>query len=151
MGRPGVASRTCGCSDEVVRRGSFTGAAETCGYTQSGVSRRIAALERASGGALFRAPGTGRAPTPAGEVLRVHAVAVLAALALRSLRSTTCAGAPADGCASGRSPPPTPRWCPRRSADLRRAAPGVETTVTEGLSWELVGVAAGGNCSTSRW
>jgi DNA-binding transcriptional LysR family regulator len=57
----------------VLRQGSFSGAAATLGIEQSTVSRRIAALEAALGGALFdRAPTGPRATTLALE-LRVNA------------------------------------------------------------------------------
>ncbi|MEV0385147.1 LysR family transcriptional regulator [Nonomuraea sp. NPDC050643] len=63
--------------DEVARSGSFTAAAELLGYTQSAVSRRVAALERAAGGPLFERLARGVRLTPAGEALHRHAVAVL--------------------------------------------------------------------------
>jgi DNA-binding transcriptional LysR family regulator len=63
--------------DEVARSGSFTAAAELLGYTQSAVSRRVAALERAAGGPLFERQARGVRLTPAGSALHRHAVAVL--------------------------------------------------------------------------
>ncbi|MEU6714747.1 LysR family transcriptional regulator [Nonomuraea sp. NPDC046802] len=63
--------------DEVARSGSFTAAAELLGYTQSAVSRRVAALERAAGGPLFERLARGVRLTPAGAALHHHAVAVL--------------------------------------------------------------------------
>ncbi|SEG90959.1 DNA-binding transcriptional regulator, LysR family [Nonomuraea solani] len=63
--------------DEVARSGSFTAAAELLGYTQSAVSRRVAALERAAGGPLFERLARGVRLTPAGVALHRHAVAVL--------------------------------------------------------------------------
>ncbi|WP_327580638.1 LysR family transcriptional regulator [Nonomuraea sp. NBC_00507] len=63
--------------DEVARNGSFTAAAELLGYTQSAVSRRVAALERAAGGPLFERLARGVRLTPAGAALHRHAVAVL--------------------------------------------------------------------------
>ncbi|MFI6599686.1 LysR family transcriptional regulator [Nonomuraea sp. NPDC050536] len=67
--------------DEVATSGSFTAAAELLGYTQSAVSRRIAALERACGGPLFERLARGVRLTPAGVALHRHAVAVLDRLA----------------------------------------------------------------------
>lgn len=122
---------------EVARRGSFTGAADACGYTQSGVSRRIAALERASGGPLFRRRARGVQPTPAGEVLHVHAVAILDALA--AAVDAVCAVRDGTGgrLRIGSFATASAALVPAAVADLRRAAPGVEATVTEALSWEL--------------
>ena len=63
--------------DEVARSGSFTAAADLLGYTQSAVSRRIAALERAAGGPLFERLPRGVRLTPAGHLLHRHAARVL--------------------------------------------------------------------------
>ncbi|WP_246268300.1 LysR family transcriptional regulator [Nonomuraea typhae] len=63
--------------DEVARSGSFTAAAELLGYTQSAVSRRIAAMERAAGGPLFERLARGVRLTPAGHALHRHALAIL--------------------------------------------------------------------------
>ncbi|MER5999900.1 LysR substrate-binding domain-containing protein [Nonomuraea angiospora] len=62
---------------EVSVSGSFTAAAELLGYTQSAVSRRVAALERATGGPLFERLPRGVRLTPAGKALHRHATAVL--------------------------------------------------------------------------
>ncbi|MFE1588058.1 LysR family transcriptional regulator [Streptomyces sp. NPDC058737] len=65
---------------EVADRGTFTAAAHSLGYTQSAVSRQVAALELATGARLFdRFPG-GVRPTGAGRALLRHAVAALDAL-----------------------------------------------------------------------
>jgi DNA-binding transcriptional LysR family regulator len=63
---------------EVIRRGSITEASRTLGYTQSAVSRHVAALEAEYGVRLLeRGPG-GVEPTPYGVRLLQHADAVLA-------------------------------------------------------------------------
>jgi DNA-binding transcriptional LysR family regulator len=139
---PGPAPHSVALEDlrvfcEVARRGSFTGAADACGYTQSGVSRRIAALERASGGPLFRRRARGVQPTPAGEVLHVHALAILDALAaavdaVRAVRDGTGGRLRVGSFATASA-----ALVPAAVAELRRAAHGIETTVTEALSWEL--------------
>ncbi len=66
----------------VVDTGTFGAAADELGYTQSGVSQQVAALERAVGTRLLTRPGGPRrvSLTPAGEALVVHARAVLARL-----------------------------------------------------------------------
>jgi molybdate transport repressor ModE-like protein len=59
--------------------GSFGGAADELGYTQSAISQQIAALERLVGQPLIDRPG-GRRPaglTPAGEMLLSHAGDIL--------------------------------------------------------------------------
>jgi DNA-binding transcriptional LysR family regulator len=63
----------------VVETGTFTGAAEQLGYTQSAVSQQIARLERSVGAALLERPGGPRRVrlTPVGEALALHARAVI--------------------------------------------------------------------------
>ncbi|QDY78781.1 LysR family transcriptional regulator [Streptomyces qinzhouensis] len=65
----------------VADTGSFTGAAARLNYTQSAVSRRIAALEQRAGGALFERLPRGVRLTPAGRLLHQHALEVLDRLA----------------------------------------------------------------------
>lgn len=62
---------------EVAARGSFTAAAEAMGYTQSSISRQIAALEAAAGGRLFERETRGVRLTEAGRVLLRHGAKVL--------------------------------------------------------------------------
>jgi DNA-binding transcriptional LysR family regulator len=65
----------------VVDEGSFAGAARALGYTQSGVSQQIFALERMTGVPLLIRPPGGRRPlslTEEGRVLLSHARALLA-------------------------------------------------------------------------
>jgi molybdate transport repressor ModE-like protein len=65
---------------EVGRRGSFSAAAESLGYTQPAISRQIAMLERETGTTLLeRHPGGARL-TDAGELLARHAERILARL-----------------------------------------------------------------------
>lgn len=61
----------------VAGSGSFTQAAVRLNYTQSAVSRRIAALEEQAGGALFERLPRGVRLRPAGEVLYQHAIDIL--------------------------------------------------------------------------
>src|ERR671918_694743 len=68
--------------EAIAATGSFGGAADRLGYTQSAVSQQIAALERLIGQPLIDRPG-GRRPvglTEAGSLLLEHSEAVLARL-----------------------------------------------------------------------
>jgi DNA-binding transcriptional LysR family regulator len=68
--------------EAIAATGSFGGAADQLGYTQSAVSQQIAALERLVGHPLIDRPG-GRRPvglTEAGSLLLDHSEAVLARL-----------------------------------------------------------------------
>ncbi|WP_331750548.1 MULTISPECIES: LysR family transcriptional regulator [unclassified Streptomyces] len=61
----------------VAETGSFTKAAVRLNYTQSAVSRRIAALEQRAGGPLLQRLPRGVRLNPAGRVLHRHALEVL--------------------------------------------------------------------------
>src|SRR3981189_2043949 len=63
---------------EVIRRGSFSGAAEALSYTQSAVSQAIARLEAETGTTLLVRDRKGIRPTTAGETLVGHADTILA-------------------------------------------------------------------------
>ncbi|MGH2882801.1 MAG: LysR family transcriptional regulator [Solirubrobacteraceae bacterium] len=62
---------------EVAQTGSFSAAAASLGYTQSAVSRQVAALEAVAGRRLFERGRHGVALTPAGARLLTSAVRVL--------------------------------------------------------------------------
>ena len=62
---------------EVAEAGSFSAAAQSLGYTQSAVSRQVAALEATAGRRLFDRSRTGVTLTPAGARLLSTAVRVL--------------------------------------------------------------------------
>jgi DNA-binding transcriptional LysR family regulator len=65
---------------EVARCGSFSGAAESLGYTQPAISRHVALLERETGTTLLERRPTGVRLTDAGQLLVRHADIVLARL-----------------------------------------------------------------------
>ncbi|MBV9005278.1 MAG: LysR family transcriptional regulator [Solirubrobacterales bacterium] len=81
---------------EVAQAGSFSAAAESLGYTQSAVSRQVAALEVVAGRQLFERSHKGVAMTPAGARLLASAVRALDELdgALRELAGEETAGGP---------------------------------------------------------
>lgn len=81
---------------EVAQAGSFSAAAQSLGYTQSAVSRQVAALEAVAGRRLFDRSRHGVTLTPAGVRLLASAVRVLDELdaALRELAGESVAAGP---------------------------------------------------------
>src|ERR1700758_203138 len=63
---------------EVVRRGSFSAAAEALSYTQSAISQAIARLEAETGATLVVRDRRGVRPTMAGATLVEHADSIFA-------------------------------------------------------------------------
>ncbi|WP_408898917.1 LysR family transcriptional regulator [Nocardioides sp. R1-1] len=78
----------------VRRLGSLTAAAAELGYTQSAISRQVAALEREVGQPLLERGARGVVPTAAGEAFAQHARAAVAATdrALRAAREASGGG-----------------------------------------------------------
>jgi DNA-binding transcriptional LysR family regulator len=119
---------------EVARRGSFTAAAQALRYTQSAISRQIAALETDTGTTLFDRIPRGVRLTDEGRCLLDHAEAVLGRLdtarrdlaALRDLdvgRLRIGAFATADAA-----------LVPRAMAAFHAKHPSVVLSLTEGLT-----------------
>lgn len=81
---------------EVAQAGSFSAAADNLGYTQSAVSRQVAALEAVAGRPLFERSRHGAAVTPAGARLLPRAIRVLEELdaARRELAGEQISGGP---------------------------------------------------------
>jgi DNA-binding transcriptional LysR family regulator len=121
----------------VAEHGSFTAAAGRLGYTQSAVSRRIAALERAAGIALFHRDARGVRLTGPGAVLHRHARIALqamddAAAALAAVRDGT-----AGPLRLGAVPTANATLVPRALARLEADHPQVEPRLREGGSVDL--------------
>ncbi len=116
---------------EVARSGSFSAAADWLGYTQSAVSRQVAAAERAAGAPLFERHARGVRPTAAGDVLVRHAARVLDGVAgatqeLAGLRHRL-AGRLSVGC----YPTVAVVLVPRALARLTAVHPGVRVDLLE--------------------
>jgi DNA-binding transcriptional LysR family regulator len=124
--------------DVVARTGSFTAAAVELNYTQSAVSRRIASLEAEAGGPLFERLPRGVRLTPAGHALHRHAREVVKRLdrageELAAIRRGTGGRLRVGAFASANAV-----LVPGALRDFRAAHPGVEVTLVEGLSGELM-------------
>jgi DNA-binding transcriptional LysR family regulator len=115
---------------QIAQAGSFSAAAHSLGYTQSAVSRQVAALETATGRRLFDRSRNGVTLTPAGTRLLASAVRVLDELdaVLRELSGETSAAGPVR---LGAFATAAAGLVPRALAGL---APPVTVTLREGTT-----------------
>jgi DNA-binding transcriptional LysR family regulator len=122
---------------EVADRGTFSAAAASLGYTQSAVSRQVAAVERAAGTQVFDRRHDGVTPTQAGHTILRHAAAALAEIeaADRELR-----GLPTEtGMVHlGVFPSAGADLLPRALTLLRRTHLGIAVTSRDGATPALV-------------
>ncbi|WP_194919195.1 LysR family transcriptional regulator [Catenulispora rubra] len=123
---------------EVARRESFTAAAGSLGYTQSAISRQIAALESSVGTPLFDRLPRGVRLTEEGRALVPHATAVVGRLraAVADVRAVRTLGG--GGLRLGAIPTADMALIPGAIARFRQAHPAVVVTHTEGLTRGLV-------------
>ncbi|MFI6675665.1 LysR family transcriptional regulator [Kribbella sp. NPDC050470] len=122
---------------EVAERGTFTSAATALGYTQSAVSRQIAALERAAGARLLERRREGVRLTAAGQVVLRSAAGVLDQL---DATARELAGLPETGgtVRLGWFPSAGAVVLPRAISALRRTHPSITVTTREGSTPALV-------------
>ena len=116
---------------EVARVGSFSTAADQLGYTQSAVSRQIAATEAAVGAALFARHARGVQLTAAGEVLVRHAGKIVDDVTAASQELTGLRDRLAGRLAVGAFPTVAADLLPRAIARLLAAHPGVRVQLNE--------------------
>jgi DNA-binding transcriptional LysR family regulator len=120
---------------EVAGRGSFTGAAESLQYTQSAISRQIAALEKEVGAPLFdRLPRRGVRLTDAGRSLLPHAEAVLERLASAHGEIAALGRLEAGQLRVGAFPTANAELMPRALALFRARHPAISPSLIEGTS-----------------
>jgi DNA-binding transcriptional LysR family regulator len=129
---------------EVVRRGSFSAAAGALSFTQPAVSRQIAALEREAGAQLLERTARGIRLTEAGRVLLEHADPILDRLAAAQSQVESVARLEAGRLRIGAFPTANATVVPRAIAAFAAEHPGVELSLTESVSDDLVrGLGAG--------
>jgi len=116
---------------EVARSGSFSAAAERLGYTQSAVSRQVAASEKATGGALFERQARGVRTTPAGAALVRRAGRVLDEVAAASEELAGMRDRLAGRVVVGAYPTAMAHLVPRGLVRLLAAHPGVQVQLLE--------------------
>jgi DNA-binding transcriptional LysR family regulator len=123
---------------EVVRRGTFAGAADALSFTPSAVSQQMAKLEAEAGTALLAREGAGVQLTEAGRMLHEHALSIVEAVrraraGLDALQAEQVKRLRIAAC-----PVATAAVVPRALRVLRRRLPGAEllleeTTATDAL------------------
>ncbi|HEY6771920.1 MAG TPA: LysR substrate-binding domain-containing protein [Solirubrobacterales bacterium] len=117
---------------EVAARGTFTGAAESLGYTQSAISRQVAALEEAAGTPLFERRARGVRLTEAGETLLQRAGTVLDEVDAAQQELAGIAEPATGRLRVGAFPTAVAALVPRTIAGFRRRQPGVRVSLREG-------------------
>ena len=122
---------------EVAERGSFTAAAVTLGYTQSAISRQIAAAEHEVGVQLFDRVTGGVRLTAAGQVLLRQGVIALDALD-EAQRELTGAAVEVQRVRLGVFAAAGSALLPPALSLLRRQRPDIEVTSREGSTPSLV-------------
>jgi DNA-binding transcriptional LysR family regulator len=117
----------------VVETGTFSGAAEQLGYTQSAVSQQVGTLERIVGAPLFERPG-GRRPvrlTAAGEMLLTHTRAVLARVGAAAADLRALASGEQGELRVGTMPSVGTKVLPRLLETFREQWPGIQIVLRE--------------------
>jgi len=122
----------------VAEHGSISGAARSLRYTQSAVSRQIAALESETGARLFDRLPRGVALTEEGRCLLRHAEAVVDRLAAARRDLDVLRGLGAGRLRVGAFPTAVAALVPRALAAYRSAHPDIELTLVEGRTPALL-------------
>jgi DNA-binding transcriptional LysR family regulator len=117
---------------EVAARGSFSAAADALGYTQSAVSRQVAAMEAAAGVPLFERRPRGAEPTRAGRALLGHGAAVLEHVEAARLELAGMRDRLEGRLTVGAFPTALSVLVPRALARLREAHPALVVLLREG-------------------
>ncbi|MDF5752187.1 LysR family transcriptional regulator [Spongiactinospora sp. TRM90649] len=123
---------------QVAVTGSFTRAAERLGYTQSAVSRQVAAMETAAGAPLFDRGGRGVALTPAGQVLVRRATEILADLSATELELAGLRDRLAGRLSIGAYPTAAMALVPRAMAEVTSGHPGLSVILEEAATPALL-------------
>jgi DNA-binding transcriptional LysR family regulator len=128
----------------VAEQGTFTAAAASLGYTQSAVSRQIAAIERIAGAELLERRREGVRLTAAGRVVMRRATIVLDEIAATARELSGLPGQ-AGTVRVGWFPSAGAVLLPAALAALRRTDPGLHVVSREGTTPALVRTLRAGN------
>jgi DNA-binding transcriptional LysR family regulator len=116
---------------QVAAAGSFTRAAEVLGYTQSAISRQVAAMEAAAGAPIFDRSRRGVALTPAGQVLVRRATEILADIAATEHELAGLRDRLAGRLTIGAYPTAAMALVPRAMAEVASSHPGLAVVLEE--------------------
>jgi DNA-binding transcriptional LysR family regulator len=119
---------------EVATRGSFTAAADALGYTQSAISRQVAAMEAAAGAPLFERHARGVRPTGAGAVFLRHAAPILERVEAARLELGGLSDRLEGRLSLGAYPTALAVLVPHALARLREEHPSIAITLREGTT-----------------
>src|SRR5438270_3901286 len=122
---------------EVVRRGSFSAAAESLSYTQSAVSQAVARLEAETGTTLVVRDRRGVRPTPAGSTLLEHADAIFARVAAAETDLSAMMGVRGGRLRVASFPSAGATLMPLAVATFRERHPDVALSLAEGEPEEI--------------
>jgi DNA-binding transcriptional LysR family regulator len=122
---------------EVVGRGSFSGAAEALSYTQSAVSQAIARLEAETGASLVIRDRRGVRPTAAGALLVEHAEAIFAQVEAAEAELAAVLGLRGGVLRVASFPSAGATLIPQAVAQFRGRHPHVSLTLAEGEPEEI--------------
>ena len=122
---------------EVIRRGSFSAAADALSYTQSAVSQSIARLESEVGATLVVRDRRGVKPTAAGATLVEHAEAIFAQIETAEAELAAVLGVRGGRLRVASFPSAGATLMPLAVATFRRGHPDVALTLAEGEPEEI--------------
>jgi DNA-binding transcriptional LysR family regulator len=129
---------------EVVRRGSFSAAADALSYTQSAVSQAVARLEAETGAPLVVRDRRGVRPTAAGETLVEHADTILSQIEAAQADLDAVLGVRAGRLRVASFPSAGATLMPLAVALFRERHPGVALSLAEGEPEEIAPRVRGG-------
>ena len=122
---------------EVVRRGSFSAAADALDYTQSAVSQAVARLEAETGATLLVRDRRGVRPTPAGATLLEHVDTIFAQVQAAEDDLAALLGVRGGRLRIASFPSAGATLIPQAVAAFRQMHPEVELSLAEGEPEEI--------------
>jgi DNA-binding transcriptional LysR family regulator len=136
---------------EVVRRGTFAGAAEALSFTPSAVSQQIARLEAEAGAPLLVRAAGGVELTEAGRLLHAHALGIVAAVADARAGLDALRGEQVKRLRIGVCPVAAAAVLPQALRLLRRRLPAAELVLEEDTAAGVREAVLAGRLEAGAW